>query len=146
VQSAFRSFFVAAREGKFELRRSGDLWRLLAQITVNKLLKKAEYYAAGKRRLNAEESNVLESRAAAARFERLAQTPAAADVAALNEELELVMHSLSPTHREMLAQRLQGASIAEIAEQFQVTERQVRRVLQKVQQHFEARLAENSLA
>src|SRR5436190_2378792 len=28
VLSAYRSFFVAARQGRFELERGGDLWRL----------------------------------------------------------------------------------------------------------------------
>lgn len=40
VQSAFRSFFVRARDGQFAIERAGDLWNLLASITHHKLLKK----------------------------------------------------------------------------------------------------------
>ena len=38
VMSAYRSFFVGAREGRFTLARGGDLWRLLVVITVRKAL------------------------------------------------------------------------------------------------------------
>src|SRR5262249_40685711 len=37
VQSAYRSFFADARDDRFVLKRSGDLWRLLAAITLHKL-------------------------------------------------------------------------------------------------------------
>src|SRR5690242_9071558 len=36
VLSAYRSFFVGARNGKYALQRSGDLWRLLVSITLHK--------------------------------------------------------------------------------------------------------------
>jgi len=41
VQSAFRSFFVRARDGQYAIERAGDLWSLLATITRHKLLKKS---------------------------------------------------------------------------------------------------------
>jgi hypothetical protein len=34
VLSAYRSFFVGVRKGRFRLRRSGDPWRLLVSITT----------------------------------------------------------------------------------------------------------------
>ncbi len=37
VQSAYRSFFSHAQDGRYQLHKSGDLWRLLAAITVNKV-------------------------------------------------------------------------------------------------------------
>ena len=37
VQSVYGSFFVRAREGQYALEQSGDLWRLLAAITLNKV-------------------------------------------------------------------------------------------------------------
>jgi RNA polymerase sigma-70 factor (ECF subfamily) len=33
VQSAYRSFFLRARDGQYVVRESGDLWRLLIAIT-----------------------------------------------------------------------------------------------------------------
>ncbi|MGE3809084.1 MAG: ECF-type sigma factor [Gemmataceae bacterium] len=35
VQSVYRSFFVSAREGRYELQHGGDLWRLLVSITLS---------------------------------------------------------------------------------------------------------------
>src|SRR5262245_40961276 len=51
VQSACRSFFVGARDGRYVLKRSGDLWRLLVAITVHKLQHQLERRSAGKRAL-----------------------------------------------------------------------------------------------
>src|SRR5258708_13155234 len=49
VQSAYRSFFVGARDGRYALERSGDLWRLLVAITMHKLHHQVERYTAVKR-------------------------------------------------------------------------------------------------
>src|SRR5947209_20413942 len=49
VQSAYRSFFVGARDGRYVLGRSGDLWRLLVAITLHKLQHQVERHTAGKR-------------------------------------------------------------------------------------------------
>lgn len=49
VLSAYRSFFVAAREGQFTLARSGDLWRLLVAITLHKLYRQVRRHEAASR-------------------------------------------------------------------------------------------------
>src|SRR5687768_17015475 len=54
VQSAYRSFFTAAGQGRFVLERSGDLWRLLAGITLNKLYHQVERNTAKKRDVSKE--------------------------------------------------------------------------------------------
>src|SRR5688500_11705129 len=41
VQSAYRSFFVAARQGRFTVQASDDLWRLLVEVTLHKLYRQA---------------------------------------------------------------------------------------------------------
>lgn len=46
VQSAYRSFFVHAKNEEYVLQRAGDLWRLLASITLHKLYKQAERHTA----------------------------------------------------------------------------------------------------
>jgi RNA polymerase sigma-70 factor, ECF subfamily len=45
-----------ADDNQFSLKRSGDLWRLLAAITVNKLKSQIEFHAAAKRAIASEES------------------------------------------------------------------------------------------
>src|SRR5438552_1040222 len=56
VQSAYRSFFVRACAGEYRLERSGDLWRLLVTIVLNKLRGQVEHHTAGKRALDLEQS------------------------------------------------------------------------------------------
>ena len=50
VMSAYRSFFVRARAGQFAVDEPGDLWRLLAQITLNKLYRSADEHSTVERR------------------------------------------------------------------------------------------------
>ena len=52
VQSAFRSFFREAKSGRYTYERSGDLWRLLAGININKLYRHIEYNGAAKRNVS----------------------------------------------------------------------------------------------
>jgi hypothetical protein len=54
VQSAYRSFFVAARQGRYEVRRGGDLWRLLVEVTLHKLYRQAERHGAKRRSVQRE--------------------------------------------------------------------------------------------
>src|SRR5207245_6051067 len=49
VQSAYRSFFVGARDGRYVLTRSGDLWRLMVGITLNKLYRQVQHHQDRKR-------------------------------------------------------------------------------------------------
>ncbi len=56
VLSAYRSFFVGAREGRFTLRRSGDLWRLLVSITLHKLHRQVRKHTAEMRSTAVEKS------------------------------------------------------------------------------------------
>src|SRR5437764_13076621 len=52
LQSAYRSFFSGARDGRFVLHRSGDLWRLLVAITLHKLQRQVERHTTAKRALS----------------------------------------------------------------------------------------------
>src|SRR5262245_24178849 len=52
VQSAYRSFFASA--DRYVLNRSGDLWRLLAAITLHKLRHQVERHTAGRRSVDRE--------------------------------------------------------------------------------------------
>ena len=54
LQSAYRSFFAAAGHDGFVLQRSGDLWPLLAAITLHKLHDQVKRHSADKRSVAAE--------------------------------------------------------------------------------------------
>ena len=90
VQSAMRSFFVRAADGDFCADQSGDLWRLLAAITMRKLSRAATYHRAAKRDVNRDESFDPERSGQIS-----ARTPTPADAAEAAEELIWIMRCVS---------------------------------------------------
>src|SRR5262245_52226224 len=55
VQSAYRSFFLLARDGEVLLQESGDLWRLLVRITLRKVYRSARRHRADCRSVGRED-------------------------------------------------------------------------------------------
>jgi len=144
VQSAFRSFFVGARDGRYALEQSGDLWRLLVAITLHKLRHQVERHTAGKRAIDREYTPVerwqdgRDGRAAIdPRF--LAAEPSPEEAAALADEVEHVMRRLDPLRRRMLELRLQGYLLDEIAVETDRSQRTVRRMLEQLKAYLEER-------
>lgn len=129
VQSACRSFFVGARDGRYVLKRSGDLWRLLVAITVHKLQHQIERRSAGKRALAREATQDDDPNRTTA--ETLAREPTPAEAAALADMVENLLRPLDPLERQIVTLRLDGYSLEEIAEQAARSERTVRRVLEQ---------------
>jgi hypothetical protein len=126
VQSACRSFF--AHVERYTLHRTGDLWRLLAAITLHKLHHQVGHHMAAKRSVTREQR--LGNGAGS--LELVARTPSPDEAAALIDEVERLMRALAPLHRRMLELRLQGYRIAEIALDTKRSERLVRKVLDGV--------------
>src|SRR5262249_29880418 len=56
VQSVYRSFFTDSREGRYDLQRGGDLWRLLVAITLHKLHDQIRRNTRGKRTVEREQN------------------------------------------------------------------------------------------
>jgi RNA polymerase sigma factor (sigma-70 family) len=142
VQSAYRSFFFAAREGRFQLERGGDLWRLLVALTLRKIHRQVRRNQAGKRTIDRERSLGDESVLEGVSPLLLTETPSPVEALALAEELEWVMAQLEPVHRAMLQLRLQGHNLEEIAAATERSERTVTRVLREVKGLLEQRRAQ----
>ena len=134
VQSAYRSFFLHAQDGEFQLDRSGDLWRLLASITLNKLYGQIEKQTAAKRSINRE---VAEDAALAG---LAAREPTIADVIAVAEQLTLILDGLTADERFVLMATLQRQRPGEIAETIGKSERTVRRLVAQAKREFEKQL------
>jgi RNA polymerase sigma-70 factor (ECF subfamily) len=134
VQSAFRSFFRRTRDGAFHLERSGDLWRLLATITLHKVLGQVEFHRADRRDMHRElaPGQTL--------LERLGREPSPDELSVAFETLEAIMAPLLPEQRAALELRLQGHTYEEIAQRTGRTERTVRRWLADVKQDLERRV------
>jgi RNA polymerase sigma factor (sigma-70 family) len=137
VMSVYRSFFVGARAGRFTLNRGGDLWRLLSSITKHKLLKKTRHEQAGRRSVN---RDVPLDPASEGEFVAQGQQPIPEDALALVDELEQVFSKLDLLSRRVFELRLQGAQIAEIAQDTGRSERTVRRMLGEIRNLLAQRL------
>lgn len=137
VQSAYRSFFAAARDGRYVLERSGDLWRLLVAITLHKVRKHAEYHTAAKRSINRERETDADAQWFGLPLEVLAQEPSPAEAAALTDEIQHVLQRLEPQQQRVLELRLQGYSVEEIATQCACSSRTVKRALAIIREELE---------
>lgn len=140
VQSVYRSFFGKARDGRYILQKSGDLWRLLAGITVNKVLKQAGHHLQQKRSLASETPASVDTTGMMA--ELMAHEPAPDEAVALMEELEAVTRSLEPHERTILELKLQGEEVDQIARHIERSDRTVRRALTKIEAALQSRLSD----
>ncbi|MEP3480591.1 MAG: ECF-type sigma factor [Fuerstiella sp.] len=139
VMSAYRSFFRKAGDGQFTLGETGDLWKLLAAITMNKVRGQVEFHTAKKRGISAETSVGGKSEFRV-RPEVVADEPSPEDAAAIVEELEAVMQGLDATQRRILELSLQDMSETEISAEVQRSGRTVRRTLLQIRSDLETRL------
>jgi RNA polymerase sigma factor (sigma-70 family) len=136
IQSAYRSFFMAARQGRFVAERGGDLWRLLVEVVLHKLYRQVEHHTAQRRSVE-RERQVLDSRGETVGLPD--KTPTPAEAAAAVEELEAILQQLSERGRQTLELRLQGYQLEEIAERLGCNERTVRRWLSEARRIMAAR-------
>lgn len=131
VQSAYRCFFAFAKEGRYDVERGGDLWRLLVTVTLHKLQQHVERQRAQKRAADREESFGSEDSLLGLQAHVPARDPAPADAVALTDELEKALRVHTIEERRMVEMRLQGYQLEEIANEMQCSERTVRRVLER---------------
>ena len=145
VQSAYRSFFAAARGNAYDLKHGGDLWQLLVAITLHKLQNKVHHHKAKKRAFGAERSFGSEDSLLGINAQRLAQGPSPGEAVALVDELEHIMKSLEPVPRRVLELRLQGYGHYEIATQVGRSVPTVRRILDRCKARLTSSQGDSSL-
>jgi RNA polymerase sigma-70 factor (ECF subfamily) len=135
VQSAFRSFFSALEASKIHLASDGDLWPILAEITLRKLRQRCRFHHRQRRDFR-QECPLEEEAAASAPAGRdvllaaaLASEPSPQEAqVAFQEILDLCLAGLSPRDRSLIELALQGAHDSELAAGASCAERTVRRV------------------
>lgn len=136
VMSAYRSFFLSAKAGRFWIQESGDLWALLAKITLRKLYRSAAHHSADMRSLDRE----TDSEASGNLHEWvISEQPAAEEAVALADEVESVLRALPRQHRRIVEMRLQGELMHDIAKELAMSERTVRRVLGDLESQLQQR-------
>ena len=139
VQSAYRSFFRRAGEN-YTLEKQGDLWRLLAAITINKVRGQVEFHNAKKRGVYLEASIATDQSMICVSPEVISEDPNPDDAAVMVEELSDVLGNLDETQRTIVELSMQNHSFEQIADQIQRSERTVRRTIQQVREELEQRL------
>lgn len=144
VQSVYRSFFAGATTGRYDLRRGGDLWRLLLTITLHKLYHQVERNVAGKRAIARERSCGDAESLGGVPARVLAREPSPVEAAALADELEQFMRQLEPLDRRVLEMRLQGYNVEEIAREARLGLRTAYRFLEGLKTRLEEWNAENA--
>ncbi len=140
VQSAYRVFFDRASRNEFSLQRTGDLWRLMAAITLKKVQAKVEFHQAQKRSIASDAGQSDASSFYATPLEAVDREPTPDESVALVEEIQHVLGRLDPAQREIVEKRLGGMEIEEIADAVHRSERTVRRALEAVRKLLEERL------
>lgn len=134
VLSAYRSFFVAVRNGRAAPADDDDLWPLLTTMVRRKLARQSRTHLAERRSVDREEhvdGDVSPS---------LSQlSPTAEQAAILTEEVERLLATLDETAREVLVRTLQGADPRTIARDLGIHERTARRALERVRAHVMSR-------
>jgi RNA polymerase sigma-70 factor (ECF subfamily) len=132
VHSAYRSFFSNIQDGRYDLERGGDLWRLLVRITLHKLSTQVRRHSRQKRSARHEITFGSEDSLLGISANLLAHEPSPAEAVTLADHLEQTMRRLNPGQRRVLELRLQGYKLEEIASALQRSERTVRRMLEEI--------------
>ena len=142
VQSVYRSLFVRARRGEYELGSGRDLWKLLVTITLNKVRRQAKFHKAGRRDMMLERSATTDTGQPAAEQLARANEPTPDEAAGLVDEVQTFLEGLPERDRSIVELRLQGLTSAEIAAETGRAERSVRRVLEQIQKRLASRREE----
>jgi RNA polymerase sigma-70 factor (ECF subfamily) len=130
VQSVFRTFFHRAKQGQFHLEEPDDVCKLLARITVHKTFRQIAFHRRAKRDASQETAQGDDSQDMLLKL--LAGEPTPEEAAAFVDQLEHFFASLTPEQRRILELRMEGYSNVEIAEQLGITDRKIRRIMERV--------------
>lgn len=131
VQSVFRSFFHDASRGLYEAPDGAGLWRLLAVIALNKLRSRCAYHRTACR-------DVRHTRGGdtlTAMQDVLSDT--VDDTAYFDLVVREALEQLPPAHRQIIALRMEGHGVAEVARRMGRSKRTVERLLQECRGQFE---------
>ncbi|MDA1052841.1 MAG: sigma-70 family RNA polymerase sigma factor [Planctomycetota bacterium] len=137
VQSAFRSFFVRQREGRFELAEWDNLWGLLIRLTLRKCGRRVANLQAACRDVRRDVAPPSPTDSMHAAWEAATREPTPVEAALLSETVEQLMQGLEERERSIVTLRLQGYEFNEISEQVGRSERTVYRVMGQVRERLE---------
>lgn len=134
VQSAFRSFFRRAEEGRFQFEDSEKLWSLMCAITLTKVREQIRYHRREKRDLYRETTPGDPSKDdGAGGFDLLSAEGLPPEVAVgFADQFEKLMESLDDEERQVLSLKIDDCTNEEIADSIGTSERTVRRIVKRL--------------
>jgi RNA polymerase sigma-70 factor, ECF subfamily len=135
LQSVFKSFFLRAADGQFEIGDWDSMWSLLTLLTVRKCARWADYYRAQRRDVR-RETPLPTSGDGAPSWEALNREPTPAEAILLTETVERLLTELKDRDREMVVLSLQGETTSNIATAIGCADRTVERVLERVRKRL----------
>src|SRR5262249_23071158 len=130
VQSVSRTFFDRVRAGQFTIEDPDDVCKLLARITVHKTLRQIAFHKAAKRDPSQEAVQGTDGQERL--LEVLDREPTPEAVNGFVDPLEHFLSQLRPEDREILEMRMQGYNNLEIADKLGVSDRKIRRLMERV--------------
>jgi RNA polymerase sigma factor (sigma-70 family) len=130
VQSVFRTFFGRVKAGQFTIQDPEDVCKLLVRITVHKTLRQVAFHKAAKRNASLEAGHSEEAQERLLEVLDREPTPEAAN--AFLDQLEHFLELLRPQDRQILELRMQGYNNLEIAEKLGISDRKIRRLMERV--------------
>jgi len=130
VQSAFRTFFSRLQSGQFDIKDNDDLWNLLSRITLHKTLKQIDFHRCLRRDAGKEVGASESNHDMIVNY--LAAGPTPDEAALFMDELEYFLNRLGPEDRQIIELRLEGHSNMQIAEKLQITDRKIRRLMERM--------------
>lgn len=135
VQSVFRTFFQRLSRGEFQIDARTQLWQLLVTITVRKARAHGRRHTAAARDVALEQPGDAEAWLSGVPD----REPAPEEAAWLVDEIEALVRDLPELYGQVLQRRLQGDTVAEIADRFEVTRQVVYRALSVLQRRLAGR-------
>ncbi|MEM6365285.1 MAG: ECF-type sigma factor [Planctomycetota bacterium] len=141
VQSVYRSFFARTGDNRIDVQQSGQIWGLLAAITVNKVRAKARFHAAIKRDVGSEASVQSSISCYGLQPTDLAREPTADEAAELAEQYQATAARLSALGKKVFALYLENESVDQIAKHVRRSSRTVRRELDNIRKNLTDALA-----
>jgi len=142
VQSTFRTFFRRAQGGQFQFEDNQRLWNLLLAIAMTKLREKARYHGRQTRAVERERSSPRARPGDSSPPEDsfIARAPAPDTAMELADAYENFLHSLDEQEQRLVDLKLQDRTNDEAAETLGISERSVRRILQRLEEKMSVAL------
>src|SRR5262245_16443138 len=132
VQSVFRTFFHRAKQGQFHLEEPDDVCKLLARITVHKTFRQIAFHKRAKRDATQETGHGDDAQDMLLKL--MTGEPSPEETANFLDTLQHFLDRLEPEDRKILELRMEGYSNVEIAAKLGISDRKIRRNMEKVRE------------